>query len=89
LRLQADDVERIRKVTTEVLGELDGTDRIYRRARTRLATLDATLRKWNDAAAGAHRDVLTGLRARLQEICVKIPATEAARGSCDAFLAGA
>jgi len=89
LRLQADDTERIRKVTAEVLGELDGTDRIYRRARMRLAKLDATLRKWNEAAAGAHQDVLTGLRARLQEICVKIPATEAARGSCDAFLAGA
>jgi thiol-disulfide isomerase/thioredoxin len=89
LRLQADDVERIRKATSEVLGELDGTDRIYRRARMRLATLDASLRKWNDTAAGAHHDVLTGLRTRLQEICVKIPASEAARGSCDAFLAGA
>lgn len=89
LRLQPDDTQRIRTVTAQVLGELDGTDRIYRRARMRLATLDASLRKWNEAAKGAHQEVLTSLRARLQQICVKIPASEAARGSCDAFLAGA
>ena len=89
LRLQPDDAERVRSVTIEVLGELDGKDRIYRRARMRLATLDSALRKWNDAAKGAHQEVLASLRSRLQMICVKIPASEAARGSCDAFLAGA
>lgn len=88
LRLQPEDAERVRSVASDVLGELDGKDRIYRRARMRLATLDASLRKWNEAAKGAHQDVLAGLRERLQLICVKIPASEAARGSCDAFLAG-
>jgi hypothetical protein len=89
LRLQPDDAERIGSVTADVLGELDGADRIYRRARVRLEALDASLRKWNDTAKGAHRDVLARLRARMQLICVKIPASEAAHGSCDAFLAGA
>ncbi len=89
LRLQPDDVERIRSVGSEVLGELDGPDRIYRRARMRLELLDGSLRHWNQAAKGAHQDVLVHLRDRLQQTCVKIPAGDAARGSCDAFLAGA
>ena len=72
---------------TEVLGELDGPDRIYRRARVRLERMDRELRAWNDAAKGAHQDVLQGLRARMQQICVKIPDADAARHSCDAFLA--
>jgi len=88
LRLQPDDAERVRSVTSEVLGELDGKDRIYRRARMRLATLDKSLRQWNEAAKGAHQAVLASLHERLQLICVKIPASEAARGSCDGFLAG-
>jgi len=89
LRLQPDEPERIRSVASEVLGELDGPDRIYRRARTRLELLDASLRDWNQAAKGAHQDVLVRLRDRLQQICVKIPAGDPARGSCEAFLAGA
>jgi thiol-disulfide isomerase/thioredoxin len=88
LRLQPDDAERIRSVGSEVLGELDGPDRIYRRARMRLERLDASLRDWNRATRAAHQHVLTSLRERLQQICVKIPAGDPARGSCDAFLAG-
>ena len=89
LRLKPADSERIASVTAEVLAELDGTDRIYRRARMRLEGLDGALRKWNQAASGAHQDVLLGLRARMQQICVKIPAAEPAHDSCEAFLAGA
>ncbi len=88
LRLQPDDAERIFSVSSEVLGELDGPDRIYRRARLRLERLDGSLRDWNQASKGAHQDVLVRLRGRLQQICVKIPAGDAAHGSCDAFLAG-
>ena len=69
-----------------VLSELDGPDRIYRRARVRLEKLDHELRAWNDAAKGAHDDVLQSLHARMQEICVKIPDADAARASCEAFL---
>jgi thiol-disulfide isomerase/thioredoxin len=86
LRLQPDDAGRISSVTAEVLGELDGPDRIYRRARMRLERLDAALRKWDEAAQGSHHDVLLSLRERMQQICVKIPQDEPARGSCDAFL---
>ncbi|MDE2220553.1 MAG: thioredoxin family protein, partial [Gammaproteobacteria bacterium] len=89
LRLQPDDAAKISAVTAQVLGELDGPDRIYRRARMRLERLDQALRKWNADTRGAHHDVLVGLRQRMQQICGKIPKTEAARGSCDAFLASA
>lgn len=86
LRMAPRDSQRIEDASTAVLGELDGPDRIYRRARVRLERLDRELRAWNDAAKGAHTDVLRGLRVRMQQICVKIPDTEAARSSCDAFL---
>jgi protein disulfide-isomerase len=89
LRLQPDDAEKIRTVTAQVLGELDGSDRIYRRARMRLERLDLALRKWNAATKGAHHEIIVGLRERMQQICVKIPQSEPARTSCDAFLASA
>ncbi len=89
LRLQPDDAAKISSVGGEVLGELDGPDRIYRRARMRLERLDLALRKWNTDTRGVHHEVLVGLRARMQQICVKIPQLEAARASCDAFLASA
>jgi protein disulfide-isomerase len=89
LRLQPDDVQRIQSVTAQVLGELDGQDRIYRRARTSLEALDQALRTWDAGSKGAHHEVIVSLRDRMQQICVKIPKAEPAHASCDAFLAGA
>jgi thioredoxin-like negative regulator of GroEL len=89
LRLRPTNVARIRDVTGAVLAELDGPDRIYRRARIRLARLDKALRKWNQDSNGAHAEVLVTLRTRMQQICVKVPQSEPARQTCDAFLAGA
>jgi tetratricopeptide (TPR) repeat protein len=87
LRLKPNDTDRIRDASTQVLGELDGNDRIYRRARVALSKLDVALRAWNDKATGAHHEVLKTLHDRLQKTCVRIPASEPARQSCDAFLA--
>jgi len=89
LRMAPNDVMRIEDTGAQVLGELDGPDRIYRRARARLEKLDRELRAWDDAAKGQHQQVLHDLRARMQQICVKIPDKEAARASCDAFLKSA
>ncbi|MGO9593019.1 MAG: thioredoxin family protein [Steroidobacteraceae bacterium] len=86
LRMTPKDSARIQDAGSAVLAELDGPDRIYRRARVRLETLDRELRAWNDASKGQHHDVLQALHARMQEICVKIPDKEPARASCDAFL---
>lgn len=88
LRLSPADTATIRQVGGQVLNELDGTDRIYRRARTRLASLDGELRKWAAGASDARTPVLRALRAQLQGTCAKIPAADAARASCDAFLKG-
>ena len=89
LRMAPKDSARIQQAGTAVLEELDGPDRIYRRARVRLERLDRELRAWNDASKGQHGDVLQTLHARMQEICVKIPDNEPARASCDAFLKAA
>jgi thiol-disulfide isomerase/thioredoxin len=86
LRMAPKDSQRITDAGGAVLGELDGRDRIYRRARVRLERLDHELRAWNDASKGAHDEVLQSLRGRMQAICVKIPDTDAARASCEAFL---
>jgi thiol-disulfide isomerase/thioredoxin len=89
MRLQPNDPDKIFSVTGQVLGELDGPDRIYRRARVRLARLDKALRKWNTDTGNVHQAVIVGLRDRMQHICVKIPQAEPARTNCDAFLASA
>ena len=86
LRLASKDAPRIESAGAQVLSELDGTDRIYLRARVELGKLDGELRAWNSAAKDTHRDVLQALHARMQQICVKIPDGEPARTSCDAFL---
>lgn len=86
LRMTPKDASRIQDASMQVLGELDGSDRIYRRARVRLEQLDMQLRAWNQTAKGAHSDVLQTLHTRMQQICVKIPDKEPARMSCDSFL---
>ena len=88
IRLDPDDGARIQSVGEQVLGELAGPDRIYRRARLRLASLGDELEKWNAHAKGAHAAVIKALHARMQTICVGIPAADDARRSCDSFLAG-
>jgi thiol-disulfide isomerase/thioredoxin len=87
MRLQPQDTQRITDVTTQVLTELDGPDRIYRRARLGLERLDKDLNAWNKAANNQHSAVLKSLHTQLQQVCGKIPANESARGSCDLFLA--
>jgi protein disulfide-isomerase len=86
LRLTPKDSTRIEQASSAVLSELDGPDRIYRRARVRLEKMDHDLRAWNDASKGQYNDVLQTLHSHMQEICVKIPDKEPARESCEAFL---
>jgi thiol-disulfide isomerase/thioredoxin len=89
MRMNPKEGARIGEAGAEVLGELEGPDRIYRRARVRLEMLDRDLRAWNDASKGQHTEVLQRLHARMQGICVKIPDQDPARESCDAFLKSA
>jgi protein disulfide-isomerase len=89
LHMRPDDEMTIRQVGISVLRELAGPDKIYRRARLRLESLDKNLRAWNDAAHGGHFDALVDLRGQLQKSCAQIPATEPARRTCVSFLAEA
>jgi protein disulfide-isomerase len=89
LRMTPKDSTRIQEAASAVLAELDGPDRIYRRARVRLEKLDRELRAWNDASKGQYGDVLQALHTRMQEICVKISENEPARATCNAFLKAA
>lgn len=85
LRMAPENEAAIRAAALEVLGELDGPDRIYRRSRGRLETLDASLREWN--AGGEHDEVITALRERMTRICAGITDDEPeARAACEAFL---
>jgi thiol-disulfide isomerase/thioredoxin len=86
LRLQPKETARIQATGLAVLGELDGSDRIYQRARTRLERLDGLLRKWQSADQTARRPVLLALRTRMNQTCATIPAAEPARRSCEEFL---
>jgi thioredoxin-like negative regulator of GroEL len=86
LRLRPRDTARIQSTGLAVLGELEGSDRIYRRARLRLEKLDGLLIKWQGVDRAARRPVLVALRARMNQTCATIPAAEPARRSCDRFL---
>lgn len=86
IRLRPNDADRIRSLTTRVLLELKGSDRIYRRVRLRLKTMDADLRRWNENANGAHTKILQALHTEMQGVCAEIPAAEEAYSSCRNFL---
>jgi thiol-disulfide isomerase/thioredoxin len=89
LRMRPNDETTILQVGISVLRELAGPDKIYRRARLRLETLDRNLRAWNEASNGKHFDALVDLRGQLQATCAEIPAAEPARRTCVSFLAEA
>jgi hypothetical protein len=85
IRMRPDDEAAVRDAMLAVLGELDGPNRIYRRSRARLETLDADLRMWN--ADGAHASAIAAIRERMDSICAQVPAAEeTALASCRGFL---
>ena len=92
LKYAPDDAARVRAVGLQVIGELDGPDRIYRRTRIRLSKLDAQLRDWaegakSSATPAARHAVLTELRNGMRGVCTKIAVKDAAYASCAGFLA--
>jgi thiol-disulfide isomerase/thioredoxin len=85
IRMKPADDAGIRAAGLEVLGELAGPDRIYRRTRVRLQRLDHALEKWN--GRGAHAATIAVLRQRMEGICSQIPKNEPASTTCRGFLA--
>ncbi|HEY8521918.1 MAG TPA: thioredoxin family protein [Gammaproteobacteria bacterium] len=88
IRMRPDDEAAVRDAAVAVLGELDGPERLYRRTRARLESLEAALRQWSEH--GQHEAALAAIRGRMAEICAGMPPTEAeALARCRAFLAPA
>jgi protein disulfide-isomerase len=86
IRMRPEDEAAVRDAAIDVLGELEGPDRIHTRVRARLERLDTSLREWDKD--GRHASALAAIRARMERICAEIPATDDdARQSCRAFLA--
>jgi protein disulfide-isomerase len=86
IRMRPDDETAIRDAAIEVLGELQGPDRIYTRTRTRLERLDTNLRQWG--GDGRHVAAIAAIRGRMDRVCAAIPEADAeALESCRAFLA--
>jgi thiol-disulfide isomerase/thioredoxin len=83
IRMRPTDTTTIRDATLRVLGELDA-DSLHNGTTARLQRLEKALRKWN--ANTEHEDVITAARARMNEICSKVPATDTATSTCRTFL---
>lgn len=84
LRMSPGDERRIRGAVLDVIGELDGPDRIHARARVRLEKLDAALTEW--AATNGSRATLDAIAARWRQICSQLPATDPVRAGCPDLL---
>jgi thiol-disulfide isomerase/thioredoxin len=85
IRMQPTDTDAVRDAAIAVLGELDGPDRIYRRSRERLESLDHDLRAWN--AQGGYAEAVGAIRNRMDAICATIPGDQPdALASCRSFL---
>jgi hypothetical protein len=85
IRMKPGDDARVRTAGLQVLGELAGPDRIYRRTRERLERLSRALEKWN--AKGEHSATIAALRQKMEDICGQIPKADPASVSCRGFLA--
>ena len=79
------DEKRIKKAVAGVLAELDPVpETFYERNRRGLEKMGARLVAWNDT--GRHAAVMKELRAQLDIICSKLPATDEAWAACAGLL---
>lgn len=84
LRMAPADHARIRAAVLEVIGELEGPDRIHARTRVRLEKLDAALDRW--AAEQGGSEVLAAIGQHWKRICDALPADDPAREGCAGLL---
>ena len=85
LRIRPDDEAGIRSAALQVLGELDGGERIHGRTRAGLGRLAARLHDWNKD--GRHAPAIAAIRERMDGICRKLPAGDTGVATCSHFLA--
>lgn len=84
LRMAPDDAPRIQRAVSEVIGELDGPDRIHARARVRLERLDEQLDEW--ARQTGNAEALAAIAKGWQKICAGLPESDPARSGCTDLL---
>jgi protein disulfide-isomerase len=84
LRMSPGDETRIRAATLEVIGELDGPDRIHARTRTRLGRLDPALDEW--ARQTGNAAALASIGRRWREICTRLPESDPQKSGCPDLL---
>jgi protein disulfide-isomerase len=85
LRMSPQDEPRIRAAFIDVLGELEGPDRIHARARSRLDKLSTSLAKWS--AETKNRATLQAVAQRWQKLCAALPVADPVRAECPALVA--
>jgi thiol-disulfide isomerase/thioredoxin len=84
IRLRPQDEAAIASTSQQVLGELDGSGRIYGRSSIGLKRLAKSLHDWNNK--GKHVAVIEQIHTQMNGICAKVPATDPAQASCADFL---
>ncbi|MEJ0099252.1 MAG: hypothetical protein WDO12_05685 [Pseudomonadota bacterium] len=85
LRMSPQDEPRIRAAFIDVLGELEGPDRIHARARARLDKLNTALVKWSADTKNAA--TLKVVAQRWQKICTALPESDPVRTECPGLVA--
>lgn len=84
LRLSPEDEPRIRGAVLDVIGELEGPDRIHARTRSRLERLQSSLGRW--AGETQNAATLTAIGQRWQQICKALPESDPVRAECPGLL---
>jgi len=87
LEMAPEDAERIQTVTVGVVRELEKSRDFYQRPKGELQRMEKKLLAWGDTPE--RKAALAYIRRNVQEICQQIPEQEAARATCDGFLASA
>ena len=79
------DAARIERAAGQVIGELEATpETFYERNRRALERMGRELAAWNKDRQ--HDASLQRLRARMADVCSKLPAADPARATCDGAL---
>jgi len=87
LEMAPQDEERIAAETLRVIGELESTRAFYHRPKAQLERLQVKLQEWN--GDGTHAGAIKRIREGVLGICSAMPEQDAARATCEAFLASA
>jgi thiol-disulfide isomerase/thioredoxin len=83
LRLAPEETTTIEKVGTQVIGELDGPNRVHRRTLSRLSRLDAALEEWSTDSTRVA--VVGKFREQVALACRKSGSDKAAEEGCREF----